>query len=774
MSNELTLCVVGNPNCGKTTLFNRLTGGRQTVGNWPGVTVDKKVGTVKIDGKPATLVDLPGIYSLSPNDSSSEDERVARDYILSGEPQLVLNIIDAANMERNLYLTLQLIEMKVPLIVIVNMMDIAKKRRLILDLDQLSKNLGCPVLGLSATRNKGIKELLGDCSKMLKHPQIPTAEVAYPEPVTHSLKEIEKILEGENITNAHWHAVQYLEFSAISETISNQASDSLNTQRSAIAKQFDDELDIYMADARYQTISEVVQSVIDRRGEVSQTATDKIDKVVLNRLWGIPIFLAIMYCMFLFTINIGSAFIDFFDILFGSVLVDGLGHLLTVIGFPQWLVVIVANGIGGGIQTVSTFIPVIGCLYLFLSFLEDSGYMARAAFVMDRFMRAIGLPGKAFVPLIVGFGCNVPAVMATRTMENKLDRIVTVMMAPFMSCGARLPVYVLFATAFFPHNGQNLVFSLYIIGIFAAVLTGFLLRRTALKGAISSFVMELPPYHIPTLTGVLIRTWERLKNFMLRAGKLIVIIVTVLSFLNSIGTDGSFGHEDSQSSVLSKIGQTITPVFHPMGMQQDNWPAAVGMFTGIFAKEAVVGTLNSLYSSLADQQNAATNTTDEPAQAPAVMDGVKDAFASIPANLSELGASLLDPLGIQVGDLSDKSAAAQNEEVDVSTIDMLSQLFSGTLGAYAYLLMVLLYIPCVAAIAAIWREVGTRWTIFAACWTTGLGYGLAVVVYQLGTFTQHPGYSVSSIGLVIIILGAFLAWITRSYKTISMNQAQHA
>lgn len=770
MSMQTSVCIVGNPNCGKTTLFNRLTGSRQSVGNWPGVTVDKKVGTMKLAKQSIELVDLPGIYSLSSSDSTSEDERIAREYILSGQSELVINIIDAANLERNLYLTLQLLEMQVPVMVVVNMMDIAKKRQLSIDLAAMSEQLGCPVVSAVATRNQGVKAIEDACLQQLRHATIPALPVDYSDPLGRVLNHTVEYLKAANIEHSYWHALQWIEAQEPIPAFNREQTQQLHDDVKPSLDELGEDVDIYIADGRYQCIAQIVKQVLVRRGKVSQTTTDRIDKIVLNRFLGIPIFLLMMYAMFMFTINIGSAFIDFFDILFGTLFVDGLGSFLASIGCPQWLTVIVANGIGGGIQTVSTFIPVIGCLYLFLSFLEDSGYMARAAFVMDRFMRAIGLPGKAFVPLIVGFGCNVPAVMATRTMENKLDRIVTVMMAPFMSCGARLPVYVLFATAFFPHNGQNLVFSLYLIGIAAAVFTGFLLRKTALKGANSSFVMELPPYHLPSVFGVLLRTWERLKNFMLRAGKLIVVIVTVLSFLNSIGSDGSFGHEDTPDSVLSKIGQTITPVFHPMGLDKENWPAAVGMFTGIFAKEAVVGTLNSLYSSLANRANQTENSVP-PSKTP-IADGVHDAFVSIPDNLAALGGAILDPLGIKVGDLSQKDSAAEDEGVAVSTIDMIAQLFHGTLGAYAYLLMVLLYIPCVAAIAAIWREVGTQWTIFVSLWTTGLGYGSAVCVYQIGTFAAHPLYSSIAIASVVIVLGSFLAWITRSSRALESAQPQ--
>ncbi|MCE0495006.1 Fe(2+) transporter permease subunit FeoB [Vibrio salinus] len=758
-----SFCIVGNPNCGKTTLFNDLTGSRQTVGNWPGVTVDKKTGFVHLEGQSdqeIEIVDLPGVYSLSCDGPQSEDEQIARDYILSEQSQLVLNIIDASNLERNLYLTLQLIEMQVPLVVAVNMLDIAKKRHLDLDLDKLADQLGCPVVGIVAAKSKGIKALKASCQKQLNNPQLPSLDFQYGGQLDEAVHQLTQVIEGHQMSHARWRAIEALEFGSTQE-LTQDIEECRVKLLDVFSDQQKDEIDIEMADSRYQFIETLSGSVITRKGIVSQTITDHIDKIVLNRILGIPIFLVAMYLMFLFTINVGSAFIDFFDIFFGTVLVDGLGALMRSMHLPEWLTVIVSDGIGGGIQTVSTFIPVIGCLYLFLSFLEDSGYMARAAFVMDRMMRGIGLPGKAFVPLIVGFGCNVPAIMASRTLENRRDRILTVMMAPFMSCGARLPVYVLFATAFFPRNGQNLVFGLYIIGIIAALVTGLLLKRTALKGETSSFVMELPPYHIPTISAILIRTWERLKNFVLRAGKLIVIIVTILSFLNSIGTDGSFGHDDSPDSVLSKIGQTITPVFSPMGMDKDNWPAAVGMFTGIFAKEAVVGTLNSLYSSLADQQNSANSVADNDGGVD-VIGGIEEAFASIPANLADLGSALSDPLGLDVGDVSDTSATAQDLEVEVTSIGMIQNLFHGTLGAFAYLIMVLLYIPCVAAVGAIWREVGAKWTVFASLWTTGLGYSAAVCIYQIGTFTQHPVSSAAYICVVLALMGALLLWITKS------------
>ena len=517
-------------------------------------------------------------------------------------------------------------------------------------------------------------------------------------------------------------------------------------------KELGDSLDILMADGRYGFISETFAEAARVRGRASHTLTDRIDRIVLHRIFGLPIFLAVMYLMFLFTMQVGGAFIDAFDQAFGAVFVDGLGGLLASWGAPAWAVTLLAKGVGGGIQTVSTFIPVIGCLFLFLSFLEDSGYMARAAFVMDRLMRLLGLPGKAFVPLIVGFGCSVPAVMATRTLDSPRDRILTAMMAPFMSCGARLPVYVLFAAAFFPASGQNVIFSLYLIGIAAAVATGFLLKSTLLAGEAGTFVMELPPYHLPGAIGLLLRAWDRLKVFIFRAGKVIVSVVVVLSFLNSLGTDGSFGNEDSDKSALSAIGRAVTPVFAPMGIKADNWPATVGLFTGVFAKEAVIGTLNSLYGGLGD--GAATKATEEPKSLAAA---ISDAFATIPENLGRIGGALLDPLGIGAGDLSDSEAVARDNAVDVATFGAMRNLFDGTAGAFSYLLAVLLYMPCVAAMGTIARETGRIWAVFAALWTTGLGYAAATVFYQAATFADHPVSSAAAIGCVAAVLAAVAA-----------------
>jgi ferrous iron transport protein B len=419
--------------------------------------------------------------------------------------------------------------------------------------------------------------------------------------------------------------------------------------------------------------------------------------------------------------------------------------------WADWLVVLLANGIGGGIQVVATFIPIVGFLFIFLSALEDSGYMSRAAFVMDRFMCVIGLPGKSFVPMIVGFGCNVPAIIASRTLDNPRDRILTNLMNPFMSCGARLPVYALFAAAFFPVGGQNLVFGLYLFGIVIAVLTGLIMRHTLLRGNPTPFLMELPAYHLPTLQGIYTKTWERLRSFIVNAGKIIVPMVLVLNVLNSWGTDGSFGRENSEQSVLSAIGKGLTPLFAPMGIRHDNWPATVGIFTGVLAKEAVVGTLDALYS-----QMAVSNTTiDE--QNFDLGTALWEACQSVPKNLQAVADKLFDPLGLNLGDLSSQNQAAEQQQIKTDTFTVMQNHFDGQVGAFAYLLFILLYSPCVAATAAIYKETSSGWAMFVVCWTTFIAYLTATLFYQTMTYSAHPMTSLSwAIGLNSIFVSLLL------------------
>jgi ferrous iron transport protein B len=752
------VALVGNPNCGKTSVFNRLTGAHQRVGNWPGVTVERKEGHFSHAGAVVTVVDLPGVYSLTVTGSSALDERIARDFILAREADVVVNIVDASNLERNLYLTIQLLEMQVPTIVVLNMMDAAKAQGLAIDLEGLASRLGVPVHGVVATTGQGFDAFKsGMVAAAAARPRSSLA-IPYAEPVETAVARLARILPkdtAETGVTARWSALKLLEGdAAVYAAASADARQAVDDARAAVAGSRGEDVDILIADARFGCAHDLKERHARRQGAATRSITDRIDAVVLNRVLGIPIFLAVMYAMFLFSINVGNAFIDFFDILAGTLLVDGLGHALTAIGLPDLVRTIVADGAGGGLQTVATFIPVIGCLFLFLSVLEDSGYMARAAFVMDRFMKWLGLPGKSFVPMMVGFGCTVPAVMATRTLDNHRDRVLTAVMAHFMSCGARLPVYALFAAAFFPVGGQNVVFALYLIGIAFAAMTGVLLKSTVLAGQSSPFLIELPLYHMPTVQGVLFRTWDRLKSFLSKAGKFIVAVAVVLTFLNSLGRDGSFGNQDTQNSVLAAIGESLIPVFRPMGIEADNWPAAVGLFTGLFAKEVVVGTLDALYSQFDSEPAAAAAETGFDLAA-----GVGAAFASIPANLATLGDRLLDPLGLDVTQSADLADAAETQAVSLSTFGAMAERFDGAVGAFAYLIAILLYSPCMSALSAYYRELSAAWTAFVAIYSTLLAYGFAVLTYQVGTFARDPATATAWIVAILAALATGAAWL---------------
>ncbi|MRI34478.1 ferrous iron transporter B [Endozoicomonas sp. OPT23] len=762
--NDYTFAIVGNPNCGKTTVFNALTGARQRVGNWPGVTVERRSGFYQYQGKPVEVVDLPGTYCLDVvDDQVSMDEKIARDFVLSGNARLIVNVIDASNLERNLYLTTQLLDMGLPVVIVLNMMDVAKEKGMVVDPSVLATRLGCPVHCVVASKEQGIDELKSYLNDYFENGLTVAEPIRYESAMESAIAELTNQDGAEQLLR--WHAIKLLEGDHLAVELSQTQQGKIVLERQKLEEQFQAEVDILVANGRYEAIREVIADTVKEKGSISHKLTDRIDGVVLNRLLGLPVFFFIMYLMFMFSINIGSAFIDFFDIFTGTILVDGLGHWLSQIGSPDWLTAILANGIGGGIQTVSTFIPVIAFLFLFLSILEDSGYMARAAFVMDRLMRYLGLPGKAFVPMLVGFGCNVPAIMATRTLENQQDRMLTIAMAPFMSCGARLPVYALFAAAFFPASGQNVVFGLYLTGILAAVFTGLVLKKFMFSGEVSPFVMELPNYHLPSAKQVVLRTWDRLKAFLFRAGKAIVMVVVVLNTLNSIGTDGSFGNQDTESSVLSQIGQTITPAFAPMGMREDNWPAAVGIFTGILAKEAVVGTLDAMYTSIARQGSPAESDEDF-----SLMAGINEAFASIPANLSGVASALTDPLGLNVGNLEDTESVAEEQGVDMTTFGVMRQLFDSNAAVIAYLLLILLYTPCVAALGAIYRESGIRWTLFVAGWTFFIGYSFATIYYQLSIVNIQPLLSTGWVSAMLAVMALCFLFIRKAGQRMIMAE----
>ncbi|MCX8123059.1 MAG: Fe(2+) transporter permease subunit FeoB [Spirochaetes bacterium] len=747
-----TVAIAGNPNCGKTTLFNGLTGSKQKVGNWPGVTVEKKEGRVRKGNKEIILVDLPGIYSFS---AHSEDEKIARDYILSGKADLILNVVDAVNLERNLYLTVQLAEMGVPMLIVLNRADIATKNGIQIDIEHLAKHLNCTVLLASAIHTTDIVKIAETLFSIVDTPPYPSISINYPDLIEEI---INKWNADESLFQEFKQAKKWLSLKVIEGELdliekSRLGVDKFKKERmlseiDELRQHLEETPDIEIADARYAYIHGLVRDVVISKGIRSQT-TDFIDTIVLNRVLGIPVFLLVMYLLFWVTVTVGSAFIDFFDIAAGTIFVDFPKYLLSLANAPQWLMVLIGDGIGSGIQTVATFIPVIFIMFFMLSILEDSGYMARAAFVMDRFMRSIGLPGKAFVPLIVGFGCSVPAIMGSRTLDTKKDRLFTIFMTPFMSCGAKLPVYVLFSAAIFPNNTGLVVFSIYIVGIVAAIISGFIMKVALFRGEISHFVMELPLYNLPRPGNIFIHTWNRLKMFLLRASKVIITAVFILTLLNSTALDGTFGNENSEKSILAVVSKAITPVLEPMGVENDNWPAGIAVITGLFAKEAVVGTLNTLYTRNEDVQQEISEEDFS------IVSGLQQALETIPQNLSQIHKGLIDPLGIDViAEAAEVEDIAEEIEVDSSTFVILKSYFN-SYQAYAFMLFVLLYFPCVAAFGAMVKESGIFFSTITSLYLTFFAWIVATLFYQL-----VEGHSILWISIAIM---TFLVIVTMFY-----------
>lgn len=743
----MSIALIGNPNCGKTTLFNLLTGSRQRVGNWPGVTVERKTGIFRYNKKQYDIIDLPGTYAIESNThTTSQDEMIARDYVLNETDNVIINIIDATNLQRSLYLTFQLIDLNTPMLVVLNMIDAVEEIGENINVDKLSELLGCPVIAISATKKIGLDKLYHEIAQLettkpSANPTISTLAVEQ----DNIIKKHLSVLPKDSYINQlnRWQLLEAL-INNSSFTFNEDELELIERCRRDLASWCDNEVDVAIASSRYEAIDQVCRIVIDKPREASVSLSDKIDKIALGRITGIPFFLLSMYLMFIVAINFGSVFIDFFDVLFSTIFVDGLRTVLNNMGSPEWITVILADGIGTGIQTVATFIPVIAAMFFCLSFLEDSGYLARAAMVVDRGMRAIGLPGKAFVPMLVGFGCGVPAIMGTRTLESTRDRIMSICMIPFMSCGARLPVYALLAVIFFPNSASTIVFILYLLGIMIAIITGIILKFTLLKGDITPFIMEMPVYRIPTLHSMFGLTWQRLKSFIFRAGKAIVIMVTILSVLNSVGTDGSFGNQDSENSVLSAVSQKVTPIFEPMGVTKENWPATVGIFTGIFAKEAVIATLNSLYS----MENNRNDNEDDDFD---LLAGISEAFLTIPNNLSGLLDAFFDPLGLST--VSDDIDYLQEDlEIDASVVTKINVSFGSSNAAMAYLIFILLYTPCAAALGTVYREANLKWTIFVAVWTFVIGWICATGYYQFTMLDSSQSAVFWLAGLVVAFI----------------------
>lgn len=588
-----TIALVGNPNSGKTTLFNALTGSNQHVGNWPGVTVEKKEGKIKYGEKEYKIVDLPGTYSLG---AYSEDEVVARDFLLKGNPDIVINVVDATNIERNLYLTTQLIEMGARVVLALNMMDEAAAKDIEINLDALSKSMGMPIVATVASKRQGLSELVEKSVKAIEDQSFSSKSFTYGVNIDEALKSIKDLLGDEDYDYPKdWIAIKLLEGDQeITSHMDKYASNGLKNKLNEI-KATSSDFELAIVDKRYDFIGHILETSVSKPSEDKLTLTDKIDRIVTHKYLGLPIFGLVMFIIFQLTFAIGE---DVFGE-FVADTIEGLGELLLVglerINAPAALSSFLSEGIFGGIAAVFEFIPLILVLYFFIGILEDTGYMARAAYVMDGFMRSLGLHGKTFISMIVGFGCNVPGVMSTRTLDNKKDRMIAMLINPFMSCGAKLPIYLVFIAAFFPDKGGIVLFALYALGIAMALIMGKIFSKTLFKGESSDFIMELPPYRLPSWRSVLRDMWDKVWDFIHRAGTAIFIMVSLLWILSRL----PFGVEPySQASVLGKIGSFIAPIFKPAGF--GTWEASVSLFAGIAAKEAVIATLGMVYAGVSE------------------------------------------------------------------------------------------------------------------------------------------------------------------------------
>ena len=668
----MKVALAGNPNCGKTTLFNALTGSNQYVGNWPGVTVEKKEGTAHLGDRSITVVDLPGIYSLSPY---SMEEIVARDFIIGEGPDAVIDIVDATNLERNLYLTVQLLELERPLVLALNFMDEVKARGDQIDVERLSKELGVPVVPITAKTGEGLDELL-----QVAHRQMHLGVTYEPDDLyddfTHDIHHrmgelIHDYAYAANLP-AHWASIKLLEGDSIVAKALNLPADVQNKLDAIIAEYEASsalgDRETLVADSRYRYIERVVHaSVVKGKGSEGPTLTEKIDRIVTGKYTALPLFLCAMLVMFVITFGP-----------FGSWLQDGVSALidlfsgwlegaLTAAGAPAVVISLACDGIISGVGGVLSFLPQIALLFFFLSFLEDSGYMSRAAFIMDRLLRRFGLSGKAFIPMLMGFGCSVPAIMGARTMENEKDRRMTILLIPFMSCSAKLPVYGLLSAAFFGPWAGLVVFGLYVIGMAVGILSGILFKHTLFAGEPAPFVLELPPYRFPSIENIATHVWQKVKGFLVKAGTLILAMSIVLWLLQSF--DFSLHMvDDAANSMLGTLGALIAPVFAPLGF--GFWQAAVALLTGFIAKEMVVSSLSMFYG----------------------------------FSLTAAGTAV---------------AAAMTGFTPLS--------------AFSMLVFILLYVPCVAATSTMAKELGSaKWTFFSVCWQIGVAYVVSLLVHTVG------------------------------------------
>jgi ferrous iron transport protein B len=706
------IALIGNPNAGKSTIFNLLTGKNQKTGNWSGVTIDKKYGFFKEKGKQYQILDLPGIYSLDSAISKSEDEKISQKNIIENEDQIFLNIVDSSNLEKSLFLTTELIDLNKPMILVLNMMDLHDKAKIFIDTNRLSEIFGIKIVKINSKDNN-IEELKRAIVDICQNKNLPKRGVEFNKKINEATDVISKK------TNLNkWQTLEYLKESKIKlESKSKFTAE----EEKIISQNSGDKIDFNIINDRYKFINTILTSILRKDSIFTRNISDKIDHIIMNPFVGIFVFLATLYSMFFFAINLGGSFIDFFDIIAGSIFVDFTEIIFSSLNFPKSLIIILSHGVGGAVKTLCNFIPIIFFLYLFLNLLENTGYMTRLAFISRRFTKLAGLPDKSFVSLAMGFGCTVPAIMSTRTMKNFKHRVITNFMLPFVSCGAKMPVYILFAAAFFPENGQNIIFLLYLTGLILAIITGFILNRSFVKSESGSIILDLPPFSMPKFGIIIKDSYIKVKNFIFSTGKNLIPIIIVLTMLNSFGTDFSF-QKNNENSILSKVGKATAPIFYPMGIEKDNWQAVVGIFTGMFAKEVLVGTLDNLYGN----QDLESDNSDYN-----FLSDFRLAFTTLNNNLIDLSNKITDHIGIRIDNIKNLEIESQKQEVKISTFKSMREKFNGKIGAFAFLLFILLYSPCMTALVTSKKEIGKKWAILSAIWSTSIAYIVAVIFYQL-------------------------------------------
>ncbi|HML40538.1 MAG TPA: ferrous iron transport protein B [Bellilinea sp.] len=736
MVETFTIALAGNPNCGKSTIFNALTGSRQHVGNWPGKTVEKKSGKFQSKDLDVEIVDLPGTYSLSPY---SQEEVIARNFIISEHPKAIVSVIDSANLERNLYLTSQLTELGCPVVLALNMMDLAQSRGIEIDLKKLSEKLGRPVIPLVACEGQGLAELIEGIRTTVALQPAPgissdPLRIDLGAQVEAQLEKLTGLIAADakisKLYPARWLAYKLLEEDQ--DVVNHVAAARGGKALLAAAQQSleilqpvigDGDFEMLVADQRYARINELVKSVSTRASVQKLTVSDKIDKIVTNRWLGVPIFLALMWVVFKLTTDVAGPYVDWIDGVINGPIAAWLSAFLGAVGLGgTWVESLMQGGIVAGVGGVLVFVPVLMAMYLALALLEDSGYMARAAFVMDRIMHALGLHGKSFLPMIVGFGCTVPAFSATRTLENEKDRILTGLLVPFMSCGARLPVYVLFAAIFFPEHAGWVIFGMYVLGIVLAILVGFVLRRTVFKNNVQSpFVMELPPYHLPKFKNIWFHMWERTSAFVRKAWTIIMATSVAVWLLMAIPTGGgAFAAVDTAQSAFAGVSNTFAPVFAPAGF--GSWEASGSLVTGFVAKEVVVSSLSQAYGieEAAEEAEPTTFLQDLGDIAVTFAQSTWDAIKAIPGIV-----------GISFG-------AAEEESVDSGLMASIRAGFDassgghGALASVAYMAFVLLYTPCMVAVAAERKEFGSKVMWASVIGQLALAYLVSVIIFQGG------------------------------------------